>query len=1623
MNSPAGYIAIERRFRTLKELDNKKHVAELSYLSDLGKNATTIGWDDLLRQRVTVVLGEPGSGKSYELRHQCAALREKKQFAFFVELERLINSDLESTLETNDKSLLLKWKAGKGRAYFLLDSVDESKLAKRTDFHKALNRLCNFLDQQLLARATLILSSRISEWQPQLDLAEVAHRLRLPSSPSSNGSEPRTEREEPSVVVMLPLSRKDVENFAHEMIGTNSAQFVAALHSSGAWEFARRPADVFSLIEYWKKDKKLGTLREIIEHDVTVKLREPQQSSHKETMPPRMVREGAACLAAAVVLCKQQQFKIPDDTNVAEHAISADKCLPSDWQAKQVSELLSRPIFDSATYGHIRFHHRRLSEFLTAEWLDGHMADGCPYDRIESLFFAEVNGGRILRQSLAPIVAWLCLGDRPQNERIRKAVLESAPEVHFEFGDASSLPSLYVAAVIERWVDQHRQRKRVWIESTPESLRRLANPASASVINKIIELRDVPSDVRYELMQIIRFGKIRESIDPLIHIIGSAAESERIKQTAMATIRDAATKEQKVEAWQVIRSLEQMSAHFGIYACETLFPLISAADCADILKKTVSDGNDGIFVYQIEHLIDNEFSPADAVEFLATISSVSEPGNDPSLLPEVGGESKLGRWRIAVLPALLSKAFSADNLDEETLPLLCKMFRRVNRHHTVGERYSEHTATLNHASVAHPAFRRLFVTMSVERWRSENAKDIPHSYDLFGFTSLFQFVPADLDWLVELLSSRLEQEDKCIYFWICSSVAANKASSTQAKKRFRQLVQSDHDLRALRARQRHVWTIVARLIPDQFARRNIWLKIRSQILSVFEGMHQNWALYTHRRALANGSSVQVLGAICMEIRADPSSEIPDWTKAQKKFGRGTALAAKRGCQIAWRQYRPCLPHEEENPKECRFRVATGLTGINTLISEQPSIIEKLCDDDLELITRYGVNALNGFPDWMEALANYRPSVVSQVLSKCIAGEWQYSADRTPAYDVIAKLAARPTPLSFLALKQILARFEDGIPTNDAVMKHSLAICFQYPEASSSTMVRVAAIEANTLPIDSERFVMWICALLQFDGKAGIDILNSRLAQEARADDTMLRVCANLGDRNFSLHLLSPSFKTPHILASLIPLVYKHIRPADDHNRIGKGQFQSDMRDSASEFRDSLLAVLLESEDTHATVVLRSLLDDVPSGLQQDWLRHLLKQRLERENDLAGWSEADVRAFASKYKVEAVTQPGMPNGDVDFVISDRVDSGLHGVVWKARQLSLDRNVAVKLFKPEFVNAFNAKLQAQLLAKLQHQNIVSVITFAPVSIPHFGCIQHGIVMEWLDGSRLDKLLNERALGPEQAAKLCAQFIGAMKYMHSQSVCHGDIKVSNIMVCRDEVKVIDLTDDAGDIRNKETSRTDKERADLIDTANMVTHIFQRLGFVDSAFYLNVKAAESFDQIDSALRAVSQTDGRGDYRAVTIPGLTETDSEVLGAIGDQLLRLSHNKDLLSTRELGSLMDRKGIGENTFKDALESLELEGCFDEAGARYNDCIQLSTAGFELFLRHNYPKYNDVVLRIRDAIVEHDQLNDRSIAEFCSLPRPLVLHVLEWFKDNECCELDQSNAGSDIVQVTVKLRRLR
>ncbi|MHA7963641.1 Stk1 family PASTA domain-containing Ser/Thr kinase [Paenibacillus sp. CAU 1782] len=143
----------------------------------------------------------------------------------------------------------------------------------------------------------------------------------------------------------------------------------------------------------------------------------------------------------------------------------------------------------------------------------------------------------------------------------------------------------------------------------------------------------------------------------------------------------------------------------------------------------------------------------------------------------------------------------------------------------------------------------------------------------------------------------------------------------------------------------------------------------------------------------------------------------------------------------------------------------------------------------------------------------------------------------------------------------------------------------------------------------------------------------------------------------------------------------------------------------------------------------------------------------------------------------------------YEILSRVGGGGMALVYKAHDVLLNRNVAVKVLRQQFVNdeefIRRFRREAQSAAALSHPNVVSIYDVGQENDTHY------IVMEYVEGNNLNEIIQERApLQVQEAVRIAAQICDALEHAHHNHIIHRDIKPHNILIGNNgRVKVTDF------------------------------------------------------------------------------------------------------------------------------------------------------------------------------------------------------------------------------------------
>jgi serine/threonine protein kinase len=142
----------------------------------------------------------------------------------------------------------------------------------------------------------------------------------------------------------------------------------------------------------------------------------------------------------------------------------------------------------------------------------------------------------------------------------------------------------------------------------------------------------------------------------------------------------------------------------------------------------------------------------------------------------------------------------------------------------------------------------------------------------------------------------------------------------------------------------------------------------------------------------------------------------------------------------------------------------------------------------------------------------------------------------------------------------------------------------------------------------------------------------------------------------------------------------------------------------------------------------------------------------------------------------------------YEILDKLGEGAMGVVYRARDRSLGRVVALKMLSTEIGDDDELhqrfKREAEAIGRLSHPHIVSVYDLGEADGRAY------MAMELLDGEDLRALIETRAIGLPEKVRIMAEICDGVGYAHSRGVVHRDVKPANIIVTGvGRVKLLDF------------------------------------------------------------------------------------------------------------------------------------------------------------------------------------------------------------------------------------------
>lgn len=395
-------------------------------------NPNIVTLDDLLDMPCLILLGEPGIGKSTEIRKHFKFIEEKARFSG----DEFLRFDLQNY--TTDQRLFdqifqnptfKKWAKGKNRLYLFLDSLDEALL----NINTLSTALPYELNQFPIERLYFRIVSRTAEWPGNLE------------------SEIKSIWGENNVLAfeLLPLRKRDIEEYVTSK-GVNSDAFIKIIESRDGQPFAIKPVTLSFLTQIYiqqgdipqsKKELYLEGCRLLCEES-----NEDRKVSNRagKLTPEQRMKIAARIAALSIFANKAAIRKDTKREGYLESDLSKESVLGGVESAdrndfivgpSEINEALNTGLFSAMGSGRLGWSHRTYAEFLAAWYVTDHNFES-------SKMLSIITHPGDMKQRLIPqlheTAAWLAtfspeifslLLDREPEVLLRSDVLATEPAV------------------------------------------------------------------------------------------------------------------------------------------------------------------------------------------------------------------------------------------------------------------------------------------------------------------------------------------------------------------------------------------------------------------------------------------------------------------------------------------------------------------------------------------------------------------------------------------------------------------------------------------------------------------------------------------------------------------------------------------------------------------------------------------------------------------------------------------------------------------------------------------------------------------------------------------------------------------------------------------------------------------------------------------------------------------------------------------------------------------------------------------------------------------------------------------------------------------------------------------
>lgn len=1244
------YIELNRTFHKLSKYSFDNDDFDISQTFHIGDN---LCWTDLVKEYRLIILSEAGSGKTTEIRNIACKLREMGKPAFFLRLEH-ISRDFEVAFEVGTYEAFEEWVASGGEGWLFLDSVDEARLRDPGDFELAIRKMSSRISTSM-DRTHIVITGRTTAWRPMTDLSHCKAQLPYAAASTSESNsqaeddgfegsmQTKTESQEEDnpvfkIVALDNLTSKQIAIFVKSRGIEDSKAFLDDVERADAWPFTSRPQDLEELVDFWIDKGRIGTRLEIMQNSIGRRLAEREQRrDDARPLSEKRTYQGARLLAAATTLAQEPTIRVPDGAE-NDKGIAVQSVLP-DWNSRDQLTLLLRPIFDERIYGTVRFHHRTVREYLTAEWFAELLKHETSRRTIETLFFRNQYGLDIVVPKLRPILPWLAIFD----EKIRERISKVAPEIIFEGGDPSQLPIEIRRYILHEVCEQMADGAVGRSMRDYAAVQRFASPDLTVDVRSLLQKYSDNDDLTAFLLRMVWIGQLAGALPEAMNVALTPTAEEYARIAAIRAINAIGSDE----------DIELVRQNFLAEASELKRDwLAELVECAKPTKQTST--------WLIECLKKSEPKEHYCVDSLMRAVTGFVETADIELLPEL----VTGLNRLLGIPPVIERRYCevSEKLQWLMVPV-CKAVERL-----IG---NCHPASLGPDVLS--VLRNIHIVDSYESYglndvKAEFSKLVPVWKELnralfwFGiqksrvtigkkrgerltnfwqgsiYGSFWRFEESDFQYVAEEISRQKLLDNRLVALSLAWNLYMSADQPHVWLEQMKALVADNNEL------SDRLQNYLSPPAQSQESRRwqqedAKWKRRQEADRKKKEKYHSGWKeFFNNKLEEAYSMLYDKPGTL-----TNPLLYLHDWIRDKRsittrwteynwnvlipEYGEKVARFYRDGTVNFWRHHEPKLRSEGAPFNETTLAVIIGLTGLEIEANETKDWPKDLSAEEVERACRYASFELNGFPTWFPKLFEIQPKVVGDFLLREVLYELSTEKPEMELNYIISDLSWSGQ-WSWNQLAPSIYDLLKKEPKNLSNLDKMLEI-LQGSNLPSDLIEKLACRKCRTIK-SLDHSARWFAVWTGIAPDTAIKNLNVRIGKIAASQDqtlfAMTYVTHLLGGRRGGGRATRSAFKTPDHLKALYLLMHKYIRHEEDIQRAGKGVYSPELRDDAQDARSRLFNLLTEIPGKESYLALMNLAEVHPNEEYRPWILHHAKTKAELDGDIEPWQPTEVRAF-------------------------------------------------------------------------------------------------------------------------------------------------------------------------------------------------------------------------------------------------------------------------------------------------------------------------------------------------------------------------------------------------------------